>query len=59
MESIRDRIRLILENNMSIEFNKHEDIHTMNLREAKALIIDPIIEQTIDQILDVCKDLKR
>ena len=56
MESIRDRIRIILENNMSIEFKKHEDIRKMNLAEAKAIIIDPVIEQTIDEILDAIKE---
>ena len=40
---------------MSIEFKDHEDIKKMNLREAKALIIDPVIEQTIDEILEVLK----
>jgi hypothetical protein len=59
MESIRDRLRTILENNMSIEFKDHEHIKKMNLSEAKAVIIDPVIENTIDQIIDACKDFKK
>ena len=58
MESIRDRIRVVLENNMSVEFKDHEDIKKMNLHQAKVVIIDPVIEQTIDQILDIVKDFK-
>ena len=59
MESVGDRIRVILENNMTIEFKKHEDIKKMNLSEAKAVILDPVIEGTVDQILDVFKDFKK
>lgn len=59
MASVRDRLRTILENNMSIEFKSHEDIKKMNLREAKAVIIDPVIEQIIDEILEVFKNSKK
>lgn len=59
MESIRDRIRVVLENNMSVEFKDHGDIKKMNLHQAKAVIIDPVIEQTIDQILDIVGDSKK
>lgn len=58
MASIRDRLRTILENNMSIEFKNHKDMEKMNLREAKAIIIDPVIEQTIDEILEIFKEFK-
>ena len=58
MASVRDCLRTILENNMSIEFKDHEDIKKMNLREAKALIIDPVIEQRIDEILEVIENSK-
>lgn len=59
MESIRDRLRVILENSLTIEFKNHEDIKKMNLAEAKVLILDPVIEDTVDQILDVFKDFKK
>jgi hypothetical protein len=44
---------------MSIEFKNHEDIKRMNLAEAKAVIIDPVIEQTIDEVLEVFKDFRK
>jgi len=59
MESIRDRLRVILENSLTIEFKNHEDIKKMNLTEAKVLILDPVIEDTVDQILDVFKEFKK